>query len=88
MNLAGYSGSILLTDTTAITTTTTGGQAIRAIQVLEDATFTTLTDTTSKTNGNTTNSVAADYGTVTAGLVLYGTFTAVTLTSGRVKLYF
>lgn len=87
MNLAGYSGSILLTNTTAITTTS-GQPAIRAIQILEDTVFTTLTDTTSTTNGRVTQSVAADYGTVSQGTVLYGTFTAVTLTSGKVKLYF
>jgi len=88
MNLAGYSGSILLTNTTEITMTTTDDKAIRAIQVLSDTVFTTLTDITSKTNGNTVASVAADYGTITEGSVLYGTFTAVTLTSGKVKLYF
>jgi len=88
MNLAGYAGSILLTNTTAITTTTTGGKAIRAIQILDDTAFTTLTDTTSFTNGMSVASVAADYGTVGQGTVLYGTFTAVTLTTGKVKLYF
>lgn len=78
----GQKGKIILTDTTAIT-----GVKIRAIQCLSDTVFTTLTDTTSTTNGIETTAVAADYGTVPAGTVLYGKFTAVTLTSGRVILY-
>jgi hypothetical protein len=88
MNNPGYSGSITLTNTTAITTTTTGGKAIRCILPLTDCVFTTLTDPTAFTNGVSTLSVAADYGTVMAGVPIYGTFTAVTLTSGSAKLYY
>jgi hypothetical protein len=86
MNTPGYSGSIIFK--TAASTYTSTTKPIRAIQILEDATFTTLTDATSKTDGIVTASVAADYGTVTAGSVLYGTFTVVTLASGRVKAYY
>lgn len=76
----GQKGAILITDTTAIT-----GE-FRAIQVLENAAFTLLTSDIKK-NGATTAAAAADFGTVTAGTVLYGKFTAVTLASGKVILY-
>ncbi len=88
MNTPGYNGSILLTNTTAITTTTTGGLAIRCIVPITDCTFTTLTDVTAFTNGVSTLSVGADYGTCQAGVPLYGSFTAVTLASGSAKLYY
>lgn len=63
-------------------TTGTGAQAgaWSAIQVLEDATFTTLTET----------GAAGDAMTgfvVPAGVVLKGAFTAYTLASGKVRAY-
>lgn len=76
----GQNGGILLTDTTAVT------GKFRIILVLADAVFTTLTSDITK-NGTTTAAAAADFGTVTKGTVLYGKFTAVTLTSGTVLLY-
>jgi hypothetical protein len=76
----GQKGAILITDTTAVT------GKFRAIQVLENTAFTLLTSDIKK-NGATTAAGAADFGTVTAGTVLYGNFTAVTLTSGKVILY-
>jgi hypothetical protein len=76
----GQKGSILVTDTTAIT------GKFRTIQVVTDAIFTTLTSDITK-NGTVTASVAADFGTLSAGTVLYGKFTAITLTSGKVILY-
>jgi hypothetical protein len=79
MNL-GFVGGILITDTTAITGT------FRAIQALADATFTTLTSEITK-NGTVTPSTGADYGTVSAGTTLYGTFTAITLATGKVIVY-
>lgn len=86
MNNPGYSGSIVFK--TAAATYTSTAKPIRAIQVLLDATFTTLTDVTSTTDGIVTASVAADYGTVAAGTVLYGLFTTVTLATGVVKAYY
>ena len=76
----GQNGAILVTDTTAIT------GKFRIIVVLADTVFATLTSDITK-NGATTASAAADFGTVTKGTVLYGKFTAVTLTSGTVLLY-
>lgn len=58
----------------------------RAIQCLSDTVFATLTSSTT-TNDYTTASVGADYGTVSAGTVLYGRFTDIKLTSGTVILY-
>ena len=76
--------NILLTDTTAITTTK--DDVVRAIQVLSDCAFTTLTGNVTK-NGIATAAVGADYGTLTAGTIIYGEFSAVTLASGSVILY-
>ena len=86
MNNPGYSGSIVFK--TAASTYTSTQKPIRAIQILADATFTTLTDVTSTTDGIVTQSVAADYGTLAAGQVIYGLFTTVTLASGSAKAYF
>lgn len=86
MVLDNYSGSILFK--TAAATYTSNTKPIRAIQVLVAATFTTLTDTSSTTDGAVTASVAADYGTIPVGTVLYGTFTTVTLAGGVVKAYY
>ena len=76
----GQAGAILINDTSVIT------GSFRAIQVLADATFTTLTaDHT--TNDDSTQSVGADYGTLLTGQVIFGKFTAITLASGRVIAY-
>jgi len=76
----GQKGSVLVTDTTAIT------GAFRTIQVITDCTFTTLTSDITK-NGIVTASTGADFGTLTAGTVIYGKFTAITLATGKVILY-
>lgn len=85
-DLNSYQGSILFK--TAAATYTSTAKPIRALQVLAAATFTTLTDASCTTNGAVTASVAADYGTVPVGTILYGTFTTVTLASGLVKAYY
>jgi chitinase len=72
---------VVITNTTAVTGT------FRAILVLANAVFTTLTAKGHTTNGAVTQSVGADYGTVNAGTMLYGTFSAITLTSGKVIAY-
>lgn len=76
----GQKGAILLTDTTAITGN------FRKIQALTNTVFTTLTSDITK-NGTVTAAVAADYGTLAAGHIIYGKFTAVALTSGIAILY-
>lgn len=86
MNTPGYSGSIVFK--TAASTYTSTTKPIRAIHALADSVFTTLTDVTSTTDGIVTATVAADYGTLTEGTIIYGTFTVVTLASGRVKAYY
>lgn len=83
MNNPGYSGSIVLTDTTVITGL---DSPIRCIDPLTDCTFTTLTDSKATTNGTVTQSVGTDYGTVTKPL--YGSFTTVTLATGSAILYY
>jgi hypothetical protein len=72
---------VVITNTTAVTGT------FRAILVLANAVFTTLTSQGHTTNGNVTQSVGADYGTVNAGTMIYGTFSAITLASGKVIAY-
>jgi hypothetical protein len=76
----GQNGAILVNDTTAITGN------FRRIYALENTTFTTLTSNYTK-NDATTAAAAADFGTLAAGLSLYGKFTAVTLATGSVILY-
>ena len=75
----GMRGGILVTDTTAIT------GDFRVMVVLSDATFTTLTTEYTK-NGTSTLATGADWGTLSAGFVLVGKITAVTLASGSVLL--
>lgn len=70
-----------------ITTTTPVTGVFTSILVLSNAVFTTLTSQGHTKDGSVTQAVAADYGTVNAGTVLYGTFTAITLTSGKVIAY-
>jgi hypothetical protein len=79
MNL-GFVGGVLITDTTAITGT------FRAIQALTDATFTTLTSDIT-VNGEEDAAEGSDFGTLSAGMAIYGTFTAITLASGTVIAY-
>lgn len=69
----GQNGAVVRTTTTA-----TSGE-FYAIQVIADAVFTSLT-------GNYTGDTLAGM-TLTAGTVLYGRFTAFTLTSGKVIAY-
>ncbi|MEI6821013.1 MAG: hypothetical protein WCL51_03700 [Bacteroidota bacterium] len=72
---------IVISNTTAIT------GSFSAIMVLTAATFTTLTSQDHTTNGAVTQSVAADYGTVPVGVMIYGSFTAITLSAGKVIAY-
>ena len=76
----GANGSILVTDTTAITGT------FRALLVVEDCTFTTLTTDVTK-NGIVTATVGSDWGTQVTGNVIYAKITACTLASGKVQLF-
>ncbi len=76
----GQNGAVIVSDTGAHT------GAWRRIYVLTNAQFTTLTGNYTK-NDNTTAAVGSDFGTVAAGLSLYGKFTAVELASGSVILY-
>lgn len=80
LSQAGQKGGIVLTDTNA----ETGNW--RMIQCLTNTVFATLTSNFT-TNGTSTATVGSDYGTVPAGTILYGKFTAVDLTSGLVILY-
>ena len=75
----GQKGAILLTDTTSAVN-------FRKIQALTATVFNTLTSDITK-NGAVTAAVAADFGTLAAGHVLYGRFTTVKLTSGIAILY-
>jgi sugar/nucleoside kinase (ribokinase family) len=72
---SGEAGVRTTTNTTAVTGTT-----YTAIQVLEDATFTTLTE-----NGATGQAMTGFV--IPAGVVLKGVFTAYTLASGKVRAY-
>ncbi len=75
-NLAlGQGGSYTETGTTAVT-----GNFV-AIQILTDAVFSLLTETSSLGDDATTV-------TYVAGSVIYGQFTAFTLTSGAVRAYY
>lgn len=76
----GQKGAILLTDTTSVTGN------FRKIQALTNTAFTTLTSNITK-NGDSTAAVAADFGTLAAGQIIYGKFTTVKLTSGIALLY-
>lgn len=69
---SGQFGSQLITDTTAVT------GSFKAISVVSDCVFTTLT-------GNMTGTITGV--TFPAGFTLYGEFTAITLASGSVIAY-
>jgi hypothetical protein len=75
VEVSGEAGVRTTTNTTAVTGTT-----YTAIQVLEDATFTTLTET-----GATGQAMTGFV--IPAGVVLKGVFTAYTLASGKVRAY-
>jgi hypothetical protein len=76
----GQKGAILITDTTAVTGN------FKAIMALSDTVFTLLTSDLTK-NGVAVAAAAADFGTLSAGMTIYGKFTAITLTSGKVIAY-
>ena len=71
----GQRGVIVETGTTALS-----GLDAYAIQILEDATFTTLTE--SNASGDAMTGFA-----IGAGITLFGNFTAVELTSGKIRIY-
>lgn len=70
----GQRGIIVETGTTAIT-----GINAYAIQILSTATFATLTERA--VTGDTMTGIAID------PTIIYGNFTAVTLTSGAIRIY-
>jgi hypothetical protein len=74
VDVSGEAGVRITTGTAAQT------GAWSAIQVLEDATFTTLTETGAVGDAMTGF-------VIPAGVVLKGTFTAYTLASGKVRAY-
>lgn len=76
-----FNDGVVISNTAPVTGT------FSAIMVLTAAVFSTLTSQGHTTNGFATQSVAADYGTVPVGVMLYGTFTAITLTSGKIIAY-
>ena len=71
------SKTVLETGTTAHTTESLGSPCV-AIGIVSDTIFTTLTGVT----GDALTAV-----TFPAGMIIYGNFSAVTLTSGSVLLY-
>jgi hypothetical protein len=71
----GQRGVIVETGTTALT-----GLDAYAIQLLADTTFATLTE------DNRTGDAMTGF-SIPAGMILYGNFRAVTLTSGAVRIY-
>lgn len=75
----GQNGGILLNDTTEVTGN------FRRIYAITNAVFTTLTSDITK-NGDVTAATGADFGTLAAGLSLYGKFTVIKLASGSVLL--
>jgi len=77
--------NILLNDTTAITSAAFTDGYCRMIVVLTNCTFTTLTGNY-YLNGVSSLATGADFGTLYAGTVLSGKFSAITLASGSVLL--
>lgn len=71
----GQRGVIVETGDTALT-----GLNAYAIQILADANFATLTES------NKTGDVMTGFD-IPAGVVLFGNFTAITLTSGKIRIY-
>lgn len=77
--------NILLDDTTAITASSFTNGYCRMIVVLTNCTFTTLTSNFYY-NSDDTLATGSNWGTLYAGTVLSGKFSAVTLASGSVLL--
>ena len=75
--------NILVTDTTAFADL---DPEVRAIYILSDATFTTLTGNMGH-NSVSTIATGANFGTVTAGTIIYGKFTDIQLATGSAILY-
>lgn len=71
----GQRGVIVETGTTVLT-----GLDAYAIQLLADTTFATLTE------DNRTGDAMTGF-SIPAGMIIYGNFRAVTLTSGAVRIY-
>jgi hypothetical protein len=78
-NLTGRQGGIVIADTTA--TTPASGASWHALLVVEEAVLAAVTDT------NLENASDLVGKTLPAGLILYGNFTALQLTSGTVIAY-
>jgi len=74
----GEAGVINETGTTAVTSP--AGKYIAAIQILEDAVFSLITDASASGDALTSR-------TILAGQILFGRFSAFTLTSGVVRAY-
>jgi len=77
INAFGENGGKYIKDTTPMTPTS--GLNFYAIHIITDTVFTTLTGTLSGTG--------LEGDTFVAGTILYGRFTAITLTSGSVIAY-
>lgn len=75
-------GSDTVTDTTA-----QSGRTWFAMQVVADAVVASMTFATDKFGNDIHASDWTTLGTIPAGITLYGEFTALTLTSGKVVLY-
>lgn len=81
LSTMGVKGSIVVTDTTAIT-----GE-FRAAHALTDCVFSVLTTPNVTKNGTVTAMTGADWGTLEAGGDILTRITACTLTSGKVQLF-
>lgn len=76
IEMVGGQKSLLVTDTNAVTS-----KNLSAIQVIEDSVFSVLTSATMSVQGAIADASFA------AGTVIFGNFTAFTLTSGAVIAY-
>jgi hypothetical protein len=76
----GNKGGVLVTDATPLT-----GKWV-ALLALTDCTFTTLTTDVTK-NGTSVLAVAVDWGTLSAGSVIYAKITEVTRLTGTFQLF-
>ena len=91
----GQAGSILVTGTTAVTCGAPSGVFV-AIQFIEDTIFGTLTAETSElypASNGTSTSIDANAGSNTSGqtfpqgVTIYGRWTTINLTSGKIIAY-
>ena len=80
----GANGFVIINNTDLVTFSSPN--VGRIIVPLEDSEFETLTSN-GTTNGHETPSVASDFGTALEGVPVYGLFTEVKLSSGRVIVY-